>query len=79
MNYDLPNIPTGQRWNVCPNSVLTGYTNLKLQEKRWWGWKTLDYSVISNNKVNVSIEWHARHLLSKRASAVQYGIKEGTL
>ena len=79
MNYDLPEIPTGQRWNVSP-SIVKGITDLALQEKRWWGWKKIAGASIYNDRVLAGgLRSAADRILDRTKAEVQYGTKEGTL
>lgn len=78
MDYNLPDLPVGQRWNVKP-SILENHTELVLQEKCWWGWRKIDRAVISNDAVAGWITFHAKNILKKDEAVIQYGIKDGTL
>jgi hypothetical protein len=39
MAYKFPSLPANQRWKVT--SSLNTFLIVRLQEKRWWGWKTI--------------------------------------
>lgn len=39
----MPELPDNQRWYIKKNYI---FRSLHLQEKRWWGWKSLDYMIL---------------------------------
>lgn len=42
VTYEMPDLPDGQRWLVC--STFNTFLDVKLQERRWWGWRTIAMS-----------------------------------
>ena len=78
MNYDFPAIPKGQRWRVTPSAV-RGLTRVILEEKRWWGWKKIEYTVVSNENLASSARWTGNYILEKANAKVEYGVQEGML
>lgn len=54
---DFPALPEGWRWQRGLN--INGSPIIELRNKRWWGWKKVDYAFVSRTSPDeVSEAWH---------------------
>lgn len=61
--YKLPSLPDGQRWMVTES--LGGILHVRLQEKRWWGWRTIASAVEYSSGGVAAVATCVHHILHR--------------
>ena len=72
----LPALPANQRWNVYR---MGSYVAVALQERRWWGWRKLAWSVAFESESAYGVRRAANRALnqSRARREIPYGIHRG--
>ena len=63
MSGPLPALPQGQRWAV--ERGLGGFLIVRLQERRWWGWRTIARSTAWESGGRAALNQCVEHILRR--------------